>query len=195
MPPLSPEFYARTPLTIAPDLLGRRLVRNYHDLRLSGRIVETEAYPGRTDTAGHASSGITPRTRTLFGPPGRAYVYLVYGIHHMLNIVVGEPQEGGCVLIRALDDPKGRVVMQRLRGREDHLADGPGKLCEALAIDRAIDGLDLTAGEKLWIEPGEEIDPARIRTTPRVGIDYADPEDRRQPWRFVLGGESPGKRR
>jgi DNA-3-methyladenine glycosylase len=187
MPPLSSEFYARAPVTVAPDLLGRRLVRDYHGLRLGGRIVETEAYPGREDTASHASSGVTPRTQTLFGPPGRAYVYLVYGIHHMLNIVVGEPEAGGCVLIRALGDLEGRPVMRRLRGREDHVADGPGKLCQALAIDRSLDGHDLTRGEELWIEPGEDIDPGRIRTSPRIGIDYADPEDRRQPWRFVLG--------
>jgi DNA-3-methyladenine glycosylase len=186
MPPLSTRFYARDPITVAPDLLGRCLVRDYHGLRLSGVITETEAYPGRGDTASHASKGLTARTRPLFGPPGRAYVYLIYGIHNMLNVVVGEPEAGGCVLIRALEPLEGRVVMQQFRGREAPLADGPGKLCEALDIDRTLDSHDLTKGRHLWIEPGRNVDADRILNTPRIGIDYADPRDRREQWRFVM---------
>ncbi len=187
---LSDDFFARPTLTVARDLLGQRLVRQIDGQRLSGIIVETEAYIGPGDTACHASKGRTPRTEVMFGPAGRAYVYLIYGMYHMLNLVTEAEGFPAAVLIRALEPVDGVAHMQSRRklARSDNLTNGPGKLCRALAIDLALNNWPVTAGESLWLEPGAPVPPASIAAGPRIGINYARPEDRAAPWRFWIRG-------
>lgn len=180
------DFYNRDPVTVARELLGCRLVREIDGRHEGGRIVETEAYVGAEDSASHAYRGVTPRNRVMFGPPGQAYVYFVYGMHHMLNVVAGPEGEPGAVLIRGIHPEEGVESMQiRRRGRRP-LADGPGKLCQALDIDRSFDDWDLTAGRRLWISAGPVVPAERIQMGPRVGIGYALAEHRNAPWRFRL---------
>ena len=146
--PLPRSFYARPAVEVARDLLGKFL--RHGDV--SGRIIETEAYPGGDDLASHSSVGITERTRVIFGPPGHAYVYLVYGMHHCFNVVTQPANTAGCVLIRALD----------FEG-----AAGPGRLTRALGITRIHNGTDLTRGP-LIISRGPAIEDFDL--TPRIGI-------------------------
>ncbi len=185
---LGRDFFARSTLEVARDLLGRRLVRLFEGERLSGLIVETEAYVGEADTACHASRGCTPRTQVMYGPPGHFYVYLIYGMYHMLNLVTAAPGQPEAVLVRALWPEEGLKRMLALRGgsvSRRRLTDGPGKLCQALAIDRNFNGLSVE-GEELWLEEGQPVPDVAVRTGPRVGIDYASEEDRRRPWRFFV---------
>ncbi len=184
---LTCDFFARDTVTVARELLGRRLVRNRDGERLSGIIVETEAYVGESDTACHASRGCTPRTRVMYGPPGHYYVYFIYGMYFMLNIVTAAEGEPEAVLIRGLLPQEGVERMRELRSGAPlkRLADGPGKLCQALAIDRALNGVSVES-EALWLEQGIEVPPERILTSPRVGIGYASEEDQRRHWRFHL---------
>lgn len=185
---LGRDFFARPTLEVARDLLGRRLVRHLDGERLSGRIVETEAYVGEADTACHASRGCTPRTQVMYGPPGHFYVYLIYGMYHMLNLVTAAPGQPEAVLVRALWPEEGIDRMLALRGgrvSRRRLTDGPGKLCQALAIDRGFNGLSVE-GEELWLEEGRPLPDTAVRTGPRVGIDYASEADRRRPWRFLV---------
>ena len=158
--------------------------------RLGGIIVETEAYIGTDDTASHASKGRTPRTAVMFGPPGHAYVYLIYGMHHMLNLVTEAEGFPAAVLIRAIEPVEGLVQMQTRRGRQRgvNLTNGPGKLCAALAIDRQLSGRPLVLGSDIWLEEGTPVPPTDVATGPRIGIDYAAPEDRAAPWRFWIRG-------
>lgn len=184
--PLS--FFARPAPLVAPDLLGCMLVRKIDGQRLAGRIVETEAYLGREDAASHAYRGPTARNRAMFGPPGHAYVYLIYGVHHCLNVVTGPKEEGQAVLIRALEPLAGLESMRARRGRRalQDLCSGPGKLCQAFAIDRSLDGHDLMAGVGLWLEAGPP--PATsILAGPRVGV-RGDGLALQRPWRFYLQG-------
>ena len=187
---LRSAFFTRPTLTLARELLGRRLVRLVDGQRLSGIIVETEAYIGETDTACHASKGRTPRTAVMFGPPGYAYVYLIYGMYHMLNIVTEAEGFPAAVLIRAIEPVEGLEQMQARRGRQRgaNLTNGPGKLCKALAIDRGLNGSPLALEAGLWLEEGTPVSQANVATGPRVGIDYAAPEDRAAPWRFWVHG-------
>ena len=194
---LGRDFFARPTLQVARDLVGRRLVRIRRGRRLAGRIVEVEAYIGGSDSACHGRSGITPRNRALFGPPGRAYVYFSYGLHHLLNCVTDEAGFPAAVLLRALEPEEGLETMTRLRGGTSKgrgrqgerppswLAGGPARLCQALDIDLRLNGVDLALHAGLRLEEGEP--PARraITATPRIGIDYADARDRLAPWRFV----------
>jgi DNA-3-methyladenine glycosylase len=180
------RFYARDPLVVARELLGKTLVREYEGERLSAMITEVEAYLGSEDSASHAYKGPTPRNAAMFGPPGHAYVYLVYGLHNMLNVVAGPPGIPWAILIRGARALAGIDAMQRLRGRGRDIAGGPGKLAQALAIDRALDGWDLTQGDALWIAPGTLIPDAAVCTTARIGIDYAQPPHRDAPWRFLV---------
>jgi DNA-3-methyladenine glycosylase len=163
------------------------LVRRLAGQRLAGRIVETEAYLGAEDAASHAYRGPTPRNRAMFGPPGHAYVYFIYGNHFCLNVVTGAVGEGQAVLIRALEPLEGIAVMQAQRRRTAvlELTNGPGKLCQALAVDRRLDGHDLTLGETLWLEAGPPVGP--VLSGPRVGV-RGDAEALAAPWRFYLGG-------
>ena len=170
------EFYERPAVDVARALLGQRLVHG----RTAGLITEVEAYLGLDDKAAHASRGITPRTRVIFGAPGHAYVYLIYGMHECLNIVTERMGEPGCVLIRALEPVAGLDLMRRRRGGRADLASGPGKLTEALGITRRQNGADLTVGP-LLVEPGEAFSFS-IDVTPRIGISQCVD----WPLRFVL---------
>lgn len=188
VPELSPRlpraFYARGVLAVARDLLGRVLVREHAGGRVSGRIVEVEAYGGERDAASHARPGRTARNAVMFGPPGHAYVYFIYGVHHCVNVVVEREGRASAVLIRALEPRTGLTRMARRRGVHDpaKLTHGPGCVAEALAIGRALDGADLTRGP-LWITSARvAIAGERVRRSPRIGIRHA--ADR--PWRFTL---------
>jgi DNA-3-methyladenine glycosylase len=183
------DFYRRSTLTVARELLGKRLVRVVDDQRLSGLIVEVEAYIGEDDAACHAARGRTPRNEVMYGPPGHAYVYFIYGMHHCLNVVTEEEGFPAAVLIRALEPLEGLEIMRRHRsGRPDgELTNGPAKLCQALAIDREFNGLDLCTSQVLFIEEGRMVAQGEIGTSPRIGI-RADELAKRVPWRFYLKG-------
>ena len=184
---LDRSFFARDARTVARDLLGKQLVHNYRGYRMSGRIVETEAYLGARDSASHAFRGQTKRNAPMFGPAGVAYVYFIYGMYHMFNVVTGVVGKPEAVLIRSLEPLEGQAEMQKRRGRgRSGLTDGPGKLSQALGVDRSLSGLDLTTGHKIWIENCKRPADRKIKTGPRVGIAYADEKDRRAPWRYIL---------
>lgn len=187
--PLPRAFYDRDTVQVARDLLGALLVREYEGHLLVGRIVETEAYVGPDDQASHASVGRTERNAVMFGPPGHAYVYVIYGMHHCLNAVTEREGFPAAVLIRALEPVQGIEIMRKLRGhRPDvELTNGPGKLCQALAIDLSLYGHDLCAGTGLWIA-GNELKPGEaIVAGPRVGV-RGDRRARTIPWRFAIRG-------
>jgi DNA-3-methyladenine glycosylase len=175
------DFFERDALELAPDLLGCILAT---DDGVRVRITETEAYRP-DDTACHAFRGETPRNAPMFGQAGRAYVYMTYGIHHMLNVVADRPGTPAAVLIRAAEPVEGLdAIRARRDGREGPaLLDGPGKLTAALGIDRAHNTLDLLGDGPLRLEAGTR--PERIATGPRIGIQYADPRDVTAPWRFA----------
>jgi len=186
---LGQEFFARPTLAVARELLGQHLVRQLDGQRLSGVIVETEAYIGQDDSACHASKGRTRRTEVMFGPSGRTYVYLVYGMHYMLNLLTEPAGYPAAVLIRALEPLEGIEVMQARRPRANplrYLTNGPGKLTRALGIDADLNNWDVTQGQRLWLEPGHSLPDGAIATGPRIGIGYADPEDQTAPWRFWM---------
>jgi len=187
---LQRSFFLRPTLTVARDLLGRTLVRLLDGQRLAGRISEVEAYIGEDDLASHAARGLTPRNRAMYGSGGLAYVYLIYGMHHCLNVVTEEEGFPAAVLIRALQPLEGLALLQSRRpGRPlRSLTDGPAKLCQALAIDRRLDGYDLTAGEELWLEAGAPVSEAAVRATPRINVG-GDAQARAVPWRFVVERE------
>ncbi len=167
-------FYARTDtVLIARELLGMHLVRRQGTRRLVGRIVETEAYLGPEDLAAHSSRGRTTRTEVMFGPPGHAYVYFIYGVWYCMNVVTAKKGVPHAVLLRALEPVSGITSKTW----------GPGLLCRALGIDRALNGENLR-GERLWIErPPAGAARVRIGTSPRIGVDYAGRWAKRR-WRF-----------
>ncbi len=185
--PLPRTFYARPTLDVARDLIGKTLVRTTEVGTVAGIIVETEAYVAANDPAAHGYGGRTPRTRSMFGPPGHAYIYVSYGMHHCLNVVTERDGEAAAVLIRALEPTDGIPLMRARRGAtisDRDLCRGPGRICQALALTLADDGADLL-GPGLWIT--ETVDfPADTPTvaTPRIGITRA--ADRL--WRFVIPG-------
>ena len=182
---LDARFFERPVLAVARDLLGRHLVRVLDDYRLVLRIVETEAYAGVDDPASHARMGPTPRNAVMFGPPGRSYVYLIYGMHHCLNLVCEPEGRAAAVLLRAAEPLEGidRIeVLRPGRPRRDW-ARGPGRLCAATALDREHSGLLLPHAE-LRVEEGRPLPDARVRTGPRVGVAYAG-EAATWPWRFM----------
>lgn len=184
---LNRKFYHRPTLEVACDLLGKKLVRSMNGRELSGIIVETEAYCGRKDSACHAHRGQTPRNAVMFGPPGHAYVYFTYGMHYLLNLVTEDEGAPCAVLIRAIEPLSGLAEMRTRRKRQGKdLTNGPAKLCQALNIDKAFNGWDLTKGKELWVERDQTIEAGRIITTPRIGIDYASPKDRDALWRFLM---------
>jgi DNA-3-methyladenine glycosylase len=187
--PLPPGFLERPADTVAPELLGSLLHRALGDERIVLRISEVEGYAGTADPASHAYRGPTPRNAVMFGPAGHAYVYFVYGMHHALNIVCGPDGHAAAVLVRAGRVVHGLDVVRRhLAGplAEARVASGPGRLTRAMAVDRALDGADLRdADSVLTLRLGAPVDPAVIRTGPRVGVTRA--ADR--PWRFWLDGD------
>lgn len=173
--PLPLAFYDRDPAVVARELLGATLVSTIGGVRASGVIVETEAYLGPHDPACHAVVGRTARTWHLFGPPGTAYVYFIYGLHWCVNAVTREDGFGSAVLLRAITPLEGLEVMRtrRPRARRDaDLANGPGKLCAALGITRAQDGCALQRGE-LVVLAGVPVSEEQVVVSPRVGISQA----------------------
>lgn len=185
---LGRDFYTRSgALALARGLLGKRLVVPAEDgARVSGRIVETEAYLGAEDKAAHSyKNRRTARTETMFAIGGTAYVFFVYGMHHQFNVVAGVEGLPQAVLVRAIEPEEGLEWMRLRRpGKSDReLTSGPGKLCRALGIDRTFDGADLT-GARVWVEDaGAAPTPEGIVSGPRIGIAYAE-EYALKPWRF-----------
>lgn len=161
-------FYDRDTATVARELLGMHLVHVVDGTARIGRIVETEAYLGPHDRAAHSSKGLTARTRVMFGPPGHAYVYLVYGLHCCLNLVTEGPGSGSAVLLRALEPVAGLDARTR----------GPGLLCRAMGIDRRHDGADLLSAALHVVQP-EAAQRFTVARRPRVGVAYAGPWARR----------------
>jgi DNA-3-methyladenine glycosylase len=181
-PILKRAFYQRNTIEVARDLLGKIVVHG----PTAGIIVETEAYPGGDDFASHSARGITPRTRVIFGPPGHAYVYFIYGMYQCLNLVCEPDGTPGCVLVRALDPLAGIGIMQSRRPaahKVEDLASGPGKLTLALAITLQHNGADVTRGSLVVREPVENR-RFEIRTTPRIGISQCV----EAPLRFLIAG-------
>jgi DNA-3-methyladenine glycosylase len=178
-PILEPAIFQGDVVDIARDMVGKILVREEWGRRVSGRIVETEAYRGRDDRACHAYGyRRTPRTSPMFEAGGTIYVYVCYGIHHLLNLVCGPVGEPNAVLIRALEPLEGFETAPS-SGR---LASGPGKLCKALGIDTRFSGLPLGVGTGIWLEDDGSCPWTEVRT--RIGVDYAG-EDAFLPWRFL----------
>jgi DNA-3-methyladenine glycosylase len=194
---LSLSFYRRPAEEVARDLLGRWLVRELEGERLVLRLVEVEAYLGAPDRASHAWDGRrTPRNESLYLPGGHAYVYFIYGMHWCLNAVTGEKDIGSAVLLRAGEPVEGeeRMIRNRVRTgkvrpggiRPGDAAGGPGKLCQALAIDRGLDGVFLNR-EPLRITQGDPVTPDEVVAGPRIGVDYAG-EHAAWPLRFAIRG-------
>jgi DNA-3-methyladenine glycosylase len=187
-------FFARPSTDVAPDLLGRVLVRALPDgTRLSARIVETEAY-AEGDPASHSYRGRTPRTEVMFGPPGRLYVYFTYGMHFCMNVVVGREGEGAAVLLRAAEPLEGLPAMAERRGtdRARLLCSGPARLAQAFGVERAANGADLVRGRDLWLLEGAPLRPEAIVRTARVGVRVGV----ERPWRYLVRGDpfvSPGR--
>jgi DNA-3-methyladenine glycosylase len=188
--PLPREFYARPVLTVAKDVIGKVLVHRTAQGVLAGRIVEAEAYRGPEDRAAHSFGGRrTERTEAMFGPPGFAYVFFVYGMHWHVNLVTTEEGAPHAVLLRAVEPVQGAELMaarRGLRSTDPNLTNGPGKLCQAFGIDRAQYGADLTRG-KLFLSEGQA--PSRLGRSPRIGVDYAG-SWAEKPWRFFETGNA-----
>lgn len=166
---LEKQFYTQSVLAVARSLIGMSLVRQGQDDLKKYIITEVEAYNGPEDQASHARMGKTKRNQVMFEPGGFVYVYLIYGLHWMLNITTGKGQEPGAVLIRGLDEVK-----------------GPGRLTKQLLVDRSFYGEDLTSSKRIWVEQAKVDRKYKIQTTPRIGIEYADPFWKLKEWRFVL---------
>lgn len=190
--PLPTSFYRRPAEAVARDLLGRYVVRELEGERLVLRLVETEAYLGAPDRASHAWGGRrTPRNESLYLPGGHAYVYFIYGMHFCLNAVTGEADIGSAVLLRAGEPVEGEERMRANRSwvrapRPGDLAGGPGKLCQALAIGRDLDGVPLDR-PPLYITRGKPVPDEEIVAGPRIGVDYAG-EAAAWPLRFTVRG-------
>lgn len=180
---LARSFYQRDASTVARDLLGKHLYRRVGDAYRVGKIVEVEAYLGPHDLAAHSSKGRTERTRVLFGPPGHAYIYLIYGIYCCLNVVTEAEGSGSAVLLRALDP------VSNIEGRTQ----GPGLLCRALQIDRELNGRDLQ-GDELFIAGAPEVGTFSIAEAPRVGVDYAGDWAERHLRFYIEGNRFVSKR-
>jgi len=177
---LDQKFYQKDTLKVAQDLLGCFLVRKSASRRrnkiIKGMITETEAYIGKDDLACHASKGRTPRTEIMYGKAGHAYVYIVYGMYHCLNIVTEKKHFPAAVLIRAI----------KIDGVDYQKTNGPGKLCKFLKIDRKLNGWDMAKGERLYIEkPAQNFPKKNIVAGKRIGIDYAK-HCKHYLWRFYI---------
>ncbi|MBX3280841.1 MAG: DNA-3-methyladenine glycosylase [Acidobacteria bacterium] len=188
---LSRKFYSRNdPAKIARELLGKLLVVPSSEGRVSGMIVETEAYLGEIDRAAHSFGGRrTKRNEVMYGEAGFAYVFFVYGMYNQMNCVTGKPGTPHAILIRGIEPVDGIEIMQKRRPKAKKLTDltsGPGKLCIAMAIDRTLNGEDLL-GSKVFIEKYRTIKPADIECGHRIGIDYAG-DDAFLPLRFWIRG-------
>ena len=190
--PLPASFYRRPAETVARDLLGRYLIHEVDGERLTLRLVETEAYLGASDRASHAwGDRRTPRNESLYLVGGHAYVYLIYGLHYCLNAVTGDAGVGSAVLLRAGEPVEGEERMRENRGwprvpKPGDLAGGPGKICQALAIGRDLDGVLLT-GPPLYISRGEPVPEEDLVASSRIGVDYAG-DAALWPLRFSVRG-------
>lgn len=215
---LSRAYFNRPTLRVARSLLGKYLVRVNGSTRIAAQVIEVEAYVGPDDRASHASRGRTKRTDVMFGQPGLAYVYLIYGMYHCFNVVTEREGYPAAILIRAIEPAEGlvgvggsatrrirsvksadagelvsRPVLTPFAGPPPTLIDGPGRVCRYLQIDRKLNRLDLTLGQTLWIEDrGERVPASAITAYPRIGVDYAG-EWATKPWRFRLNN-TRGKR-
>ena len=159
---LARAFYARDTVIVARELLGKCLVHVSEGVEQVGRIAEVEAYLGEHDLAAHSAKGRTERTKIMFGPPGYAYVYMIYGMHYCMNVVTEGKNHGSAVLLRAIEP------LKNIKGRTQ----GPGLLCKAMHIDRRLNGHDLMSDDLYIAAPPKE-EPITIVTLPRVGVDYA----------------------
>lgn len=172
---LGPEFYRQDAVTVARQLLGKTLVRRHKDGSIARYTInETEAYCGEEDKACHASKGRTARTEVMYHAGGTIYIYLIYGMYWMLNVVTGETDDPQAVLIRGISGQS-----------------GPGRVGRTLDIDKTLNGESLLSSSSLWIEDAPEIDS--FITTPRIGIDYAEENWRNKPWRFIIANEEVAK--
>jgi DNA-3-methyladenine glycosylase len=184
-------FYNRPAVEVARDLLGMHLVRMLDGVRISGTIIETEAYAGEYDLACHARARLTKRTAVMYGPPGRAYVYFTYGMHWLLNAVCLPEDDPAAVLIRAIEPEEGLdVIAARRNGQPPaRWTDGPGKICQALGIDGSLNGANLSNPSRgLWIEMGTTIPDEQVRSGPRVGLGNTPEPWKSVPWRFRVMG-------
>ena len=190
-------FFDRDPRTVARELLGKLIVRTEKEKRIGGRIVEVEAYLGEDDLAAHAAAGETQRNAVLWGPPGHAYVYFIYGVHYCLNISCMPAGKAGCVLIRALEPVSGLREMAKARNLRDleliarsdfrKLTSGPGRLCEALGVTRERDnGKDMVSSKSDLQVMDDGFGAAEIGVTPRIGITKSV----EMPLRYLLQGSS-----
>ena len=186
-------WFDRSALAVAPELLGMYLVHDHPDGTIVGRIVEVEAYLGPEDLASHAAHGVTPRNGAMFGPPGHLYVYLIYGMHHCLNVVTGPGRKPEAVLIRAAEILEGEELARQRRGDvpSHRLAAGPGNLAAAFDLDRRHDRADLLTGP-VRLATGTQ--PTRIERKPRVGMTTAGTWTDR-PLRFLIADDRHRSRR
>jgi len=195
--PLQRAFFNRDPRTVSRDLLGKLIMRREGRTQIAGRIVEVEAYLGAGDLAAHAAAGLTARNSVLWGPPGHAYVYFIYGVHYCLNISCLPAGEAGCVLIRALEPVSGVADMAKARGLADldltstrdlrKLASGPGKLCEALGITRPRDnGKDMLSSASDLQVISDGFQTKEVAITQRIGIT----KSMEMPLRYVVAGNA-----
>ncbi len=184
---LERDFFTQPTSQVARALLGARLVHMDGDRRLSGVIVETEAYRGEEDLGCHARAGLTPRTRVMYGPPGHAYIYFTYGMHWMLNFVTEETGFPAAVLIRAVIPIEGQeIIAARRGGQPPHLwTDGPAKLCQAFGIQGNLNGTDLcSARAQIFVEHGIPISDSNVTFGPRVGLNNVPEPWKSIPWRY-----------
>ena len=186
---LSESFFGRNTVLVARELVGKQLVRQEGSKRLSGVIIETEAYRGQEDLACHARVGKTPRTEIMFGPPGRTYIYFVYGMHWLLNFVTEGDGFPGAVLIRAIIPKEGLDIISRRRNGQPkkQWTNGPAKICQAMNIDNQLNGINICArNAQVYVENGVEIESELIQASPRVGLNSVPEPWRSIPWRFKL---------
>jgi len=189
MKPLPESFFARDTVVVARDLIGKVLVRKEGKNRITGWITETEAYRGEEDLACHCRAGRTLRTEIMYGPAGRAYVYLIYGMHWLLNVVTEGDGTPGAVLIRAVQPLEGlEIIAKRRKGQtRENWTNGPGKLSQALNITRDFNGTNVcSAANPLFIARGKAILPQAVQSGPRVGLDSVPEPWRSIAWRFSV---------
>jgi DNA-3-methyladenine glycosylase len=181
------DFYDRSTLTVARELIGARLVRILDGVKLVGLVTETEAYISEKDLACHAKAGRTARTAVMYGEPGHAYVYFTYGNHWMLNVATEREGFPAAVLIRAIQPIEGAELMTARRSGRDTF--GPGKLCQAMGITKSDNGVDLTETTGgLWIEAGLNVPNSLVTKGPRVGLNNTPEPWLSKPWRFLVKG-------
>lgn len=184
------DFFKRETLQVARDLLGMRLVRIDSGQRISGAIVEAEAYRGEGDQGCHARAGWTPRTQVMYGPPGHTYVYFTYGMHWMLNFVTEEEGYPAAVLIRAIHPQEGlHIIAERRKPQPPQSwTDGPAKLCQAFGIDGSLNAHDICSSDaQIFVEQGDPVPDSSVTIGPRVGLNNVPEPWKSVPWRFLTG--------